>query len=413
MTGDPAEPRNEQLDAFVEMLRHLREPLLIASPSGDDPRDERGGRRRAGDERRRARGGVAGRLRARSRPSAGAAERTRTRTFPLRFAARDGRRFVCDASALAPGVVLLRLSGGPDAALRARSFDSAHRLGIDPPARDREGASRLERLHAFTRTLARAITLPDVIEAVVDMGLAATAARGGGLWLLSDDGSTVSLVRAVGVGGPRPEHYADVPIDSADADADPRRDPERHPRVDRVVRRDGAAVPRGVPRLLSGRRDGAGVPPALRAGSLHRRLHVQLRRRAPVRRRGAGVLAGPRLAFRAGHRAGAALRGRARRRPAEGRVSRDPQPRAPKPAGPDRHRARCHEAPRRRGLRERARRPRAPRPAHRAAGRRPARHRGTGARQDPAPEGDRRGLAAHLEGGRDGEAHSSPSGASA
>jgi signal transduction histidine kinase len=75
------------------------------------------------------------------------------------------------------------------------------------------GGSRLERLHAFTRLLARAITTAEVTEAIVDMGLAATAARGGGLWLRSADGATVSLERAVGAGGPRPENFVHVPLD--------------------------------------------------------------------------------------------------------------------------------------------------------------------------------------------------------
>ena len=76
------------------------------------------------------------------------------------------------------------------------------------------------------------------------------------------------------------------------------------------MRRDGAAVPRGLPRLFSRRRVGAGVPPPLRARPLHRWIHVQLRRCPPVRRRGAGVLASAGLAFRAGHRAVTPLCGR-------------------------------------------------------------------------------------------------------
>ncbi len=199
------------LDAFIEMLRHLREPLLIASPSGEILATNAAGADALGTSVAALEGAPLadyalepGRLPGRLNGP--------DKDVPFALCGQDGRRFVCDASVLAPEVVLLRLSGGPDAALRAWSFDSAHRLGIDPLARDGEGASRLERLHAFTRTLAQSITLPDVIEAVVDSGLAATAARGGGLWLLSDDGSTVSLVRAVGVGGPRPERYADVPL---------------------------------------------------------------------------------------------------------------------------------------------------------------------------------------------------------
>jgi signal transduction histidine kinase len=74
-------------------------------------------------------------------------------------------------------------------------------------------ASQLARLHAFTGALAKAITLAQVVEAVVDMGMVATSARAGGLWMLSDDGQRVSLVRNVGTTGPTAEKYSDVPLD--------------------------------------------------------------------------------------------------------------------------------------------------------------------------------------------------------
>jgi len=114
----------------------------------------------------------------------------------------------------------------------AEVFDWAHRLESDRTSADRgeRAASRLERLHAFTQALAQAITPVQVAEAVVDMGMAATSARNGGLWLLSDDGSAVSLERSVGPSGPRAEDHALVPLNA----------PRRMPILDAI--RDGSAV---------------------------------------------------------------------------------------------------------------------------------------------------------------------------
>jgi GAF domain-containing protein len=72
--------------------------------------------------------------------------------------------------------------------------------------------SRLERLHAFTRALARAITPPDVVDAIVDVGREATAAEMVALWLLSRDGSQVCLARGAGPTPLRPEEYKYIPL---------------------------------------------------------------------------------------------------------------------------------------------------------------------------------------------------------
>jgi signal transduction histidine kinase len=82
---------------------------------------------------------------------------------------------------------------------------ASHRLGT-------RSASPLERLHAFTRTLAQAIAPAHVAEAVVDMGMAAASARAAGLWLLNDDG-TVSLTRGVGPLGPVAEDFVRVSLE--------------------------------------------------------------------------------------------------------------------------------------------------------------------------------------------------------
>jgi signal transduction histidine kinase/CheY-like chemotaxis protein len=92
-------------------------------------------------------------------------------------------------------------------------FEWADRLEGRVPSSE-QAPSPLERLHVFTRALAQAVTPTHVAEAVVDMGMAATSAQSGGLWLLSEDGSTVTLERIVGPGGPRSENYVRVPLDT-------------------------------------------------------------------------------------------------------------------------------------------------------------------------------------------------------
>jgi signal transduction histidine kinase/CheY-like chemotaxis protein len=85
----------------------------------------------------------------------------------------------------------------------------------EPHARRRaeRSASQLARLHAFTEALAQAITLAQVIEAVVDLALPAPSARSGQLWLLSDDGATVRLARSVGTAEPTPDGDVEIPTD--------------------------------------------------------------------------------------------------------------------------------------------------------------------------------------------------------
>jgi signal transduction histidine kinase/ActR/RegA family two-component response regulator len=100
--------------------------------------------------------------------------------------------------------------------LSARCADTVDRAligaaDVASDSRDR-AADQFTRLHAFTGALAQAISWQEAVEAVVDMGMAATGARSGGLWILSEDGTTVSLVRSVGPTGPTPEKYTDVSL---------------------------------------------------------------------------------------------------------------------------------------------------------------------------------------------------------
>jgi signal transduction histidine kinase/PAS domain-containing protein len=99
-------------------------------------------------------------------------------------------------------------------ALRFVPAIERERAEADPISETRaeRSASRLARLHAFTGPLARAITWEQVVESVVDMGMAAAGARIGGLWILSDDGATVTLVRSVGESGPTSDQFNAVPL---------------------------------------------------------------------------------------------------------------------------------------------------------------------------------------------------------
>jgi signal transduction histidine kinase/ActR/RegA family two-component response regulator/PAS domain-containing protein len=118
--------------------------------------------------------------------------------FPLPWTFSDDDRIFLHALSLRCAQVLERLSG---------SEPTSRKLA-------ERSASQLARLHAFTGALAQALTLAQVVEAVVDMGMVATSARAGGLWLLSDDGKSVSLVRNVGPTGPTAEKYSNIPLDA-------------------------------------------------------------------------------------------------------------------------------------------------------------------------------------------------------
>src|SRR5262249_11044556 len=84
--------------------------------------------------------------------------------FSLR--ARDGRRFLCDTSLLAPNLLLSRPSGGPEAEPRARRFfDTLSRLygitAVDGPALDDVPAALLTEAANSVGAVAGAIFLVD------------------------------------------------------------------------------------------------------------------------------------------------------------------------------------------------------------------------------------------------------------
>jgi signal transduction histidine kinase/ActR/RegA family two-component response regulator len=387
--AQPGSEDSVDIESLVTMLGHLRDPLLLASANGRILAANVASAEALGTSVEALRGAA---LAAYSPDPAAVTEELHRSPasiqFPLR--ARDGRRFTCDASSLAPDVLLLRLSGGPEAGPRARAlFEAISRfqtitsgdgrageeiyrallieavagvgaeaagvymldeaganlelvaqvhfpepladryrlmplaanvplvdtvktmapvflssladyvthypdyarahpviagkgfaslplvlegrclggIAIGFPAtksftseerdylmalaaqcsdvlgraqrREAEQASRrlaerasqrLDGLHAFTGALAQSITPAQTAEAVVDMGMATTAAQWGALWLLSPDGASVELFRSAGDGSPSSEDVRRIPIDR----------PSRLPILDAL--RDGVAV---------------------------------------------------------------------------------------------------------------------------------------------------------------------------
>jgi signal transduction histidine kinase/CheY-like chemotaxis protein/putative methionine-R-sulfoxide reductase with GAF domain len=96
----------------------------------------------------------------------------------------------------------------------ADALERGRPTGEEPSPRVRatRSVSQVTRLQAFTGALAQAIDWPQVVEAVVDMAMAATGAHAGGLWILSSDGTTVSLVRNVGANTPAAAQFTHVPL---------------------------------------------------------------------------------------------------------------------------------------------------------------------------------------------------------
>ncbi len=113
------------------------------------------------------------------------------RQFPLR--ARDGRLFTCDTSLLAPDLLLLRLSGGPDADPRSRAFFEAVSRFQGITSGDQSGGDEM------SRTL--------LIE-----GVTAVGASAGGIYLLDESAAHLELKVAVQYPEPLADRYRLIPL---------------------------------------------------------------------------------------------------------------------------------------------------------------------------------------------------------
>jgi signal transduction histidine kinase/CheY-like chemotaxis protein len=132
----------------------------------------------------------------------------------------------------------------------ARAFAGTKRAAHEEAARApiERATSHLERLHAFSGMLARSLTPPAVVDAIVEGALAASFASSCVLWLVSKDGKTVCPARSAGAVAAAGEQKSELPIDRS----------ERVPILDAI--RDGAPV-----WLESSRENAALYPDASRA----------------------------------------------------------------------------------------------------------------------------------------------------
>ncbi len=179
-------------ESYVEVLRHLHEPFLIASPNGrilaaNAAAAEALGTSVARNPRKRA-----ARLAFTSDP-AGLDARLGVRAFPLR--ARDGRRYVGDASPLGAGLLLLRLSGGPE-----------------PTPRDRAFSEGIRGLRGITHGVSEEQTLSELSLALLTHGMTSVGALTGGIFLIDEAGTNLELKGSVGYRDESVERFRLVPL---------------------------------------------------------------------------------------------------------------------------------------------------------------------------------------------------------
>ena len=180
------------LESLVQMLGHLRDPLLLASTDGRILAANVAGAEALGTSVEALRGAS---LEVYSPDPAGLAEELRRsqtlRQFPLR--ARDGRRFTCDASLLTSDLLLLRLSGGPDAERRMRAFF--------------ETVSRFQGI-----TSAESSAGDETSRALLREGVTSVGASAGGIFMLDETGANLELKIAVNYPEPLADRYRLIPL---------------------------------------------------------------------------------------------------------------------------------------------------------------------------------------------------------
>jgi signal transduction histidine kinase/ActR/RegA family two-component response regulator len=178
-----------RIECFAHMLGHLREPLLIAT------RDRQIlAANVAGAEALGASVGVlqGASLAGYSPDPATAAEPLRPEMqFPLR--GRDGRRFLCDACELGPDLMLLRLSGGPEADKRAR--DLIHELST-----------------LGTLTAAGVGPADPSTRDLLQRCMSTVGAAVGGLFVVDRTGENLELRHSIGYGDATDDRFRLTPI---------------------------------------------------------------------------------------------------------------------------------------------------------------------------------------------------------
>jgi signal transduction histidine kinase/ActR/RegA family two-component response regulator len=190
-----AQPGTEDsihIESLVRMLGQLRDPLLLASESGRILAANVASAEALGTSVETLRGAA---LEAYSADPAAVTEELRrspaSSRFPLR--ARDGRRFNCDASSLAPDLLLLRLSGGPEAGPRARAFFQAISRFQAIRAGDGRGGDEVSR-------------------ALLMEGMTGVGAASAGLHMLDQAGANLELIAQVHYPEPLADRYRLLPL---------------------------------------------------------------------------------------------------------------------------------------------------------------------------------------------------------
>ncbi|HET7459313.1 MAG TPA: GAF domain-containing protein [Gemmatimonadaceae bacterium] len=98
----------------------------------------------------------------------------------------------------------------------ATAIDNARLFAAEQAARRaaEAAADRVGRLQSVTATLARAVTMPDVADAVVSEGISALGATDGVLYLAGDDGQPLELVRSHGLPAATAREFHWLPLDA-------------------------------------------------------------------------------------------------------------------------------------------------------------------------------------------------------
>ena len=180
------------LDAFTQLLRLVREPLLLAEESGTIVCANVA----AGDALGRNAGALEGKtLRELSTVyGEGVSFQLCDRgAFPVR--AHDGRVWGCEVSALAPGLFLVRICGGPETEPRARGFFES-----------------LSRLHGLITSYSGAKPLEDICLTLLSEGMRTVGSIAAGVFLLDTSGANLELKGSVAYPAEYVERYRLVPL---------------------------------------------------------------------------------------------------------------------------------------------------------------------------------------------------------
>ena len=179
-----------RFESYVEVLRHLREPLVIASRSGRILAANAAAADALGTSIEALENAP---LAAHSPDPLGLAARLGVRSFLLR--ARDGHCFSCEASPLASDMLLVRLSAGPEAAPRVHAFLEA-----------------IYKLHRIAASVSDRQTLPELCRALLSQGMSPVGATSGGVFLVDEEGANLELKGSIGYDDESADRFRLVPL---------------------------------------------------------------------------------------------------------------------------------------------------------------------------------------------------------